>query len=114
MSVEFIDVIRVTQHVGSRVDYTPNIFVHSWGVKPTYTIPPNIYTITRRAYDPIHNFHGFVLRSNHERLRLKRVDLKHICLEELLARIRQDVRDDLLNNACSPANHALGDASSND
>ena len=26
MSVEFLDVVRVSQHVGSRVDYTPNIF----------------------------------------------------------------------------------------
>ena len=26
-SVEFLDVVRVTQHVGSRVDYTPLIFV---------------------------------------------------------------------------------------
>ena len=114
MSVEFIDVISVTQHVGSRVDYTPNIFVHSWGVNPTYTIPPNIYTITRRAYDPIRNFHGFVLRSNHERLRLKRVELKLIRFEELITRILVDVRYDVLNNSCSPANHALGDASSND
>ena len=39
-SVEFLDVVRVTQHVGSRVDYTPNIFVHSWGVNPTDTTPP--------------------------------------------------------------------------
>ena len=27
-SVKFLDVVRVTQHVGSRVDYTPNIFIH--------------------------------------------------------------------------------------
>ena len=52
-SVEFPDVVRVTHHVGSRVDYTPNIFVHSWGVNPTDTIPDNVSTITRHAYDPI-------------------------------------------------------------
>ena len=70
-SVEFIDVVCVTQHIGSCVDYTPNIFVYSWGVKPTDTITANVSTITRSAYDPICYFHGFVLRSNQERLRLK-------------------------------------------
>ena len=29
MSVEFIDVVRTTQHVGSRVDYTPNILLQN-------------------------------------------------------------------------------------
>ena len=67
-SVKFLDAFRVTQHVGSCVDYTPNIFVHSWGVYPTDTITANVSTITRRAYDPIRSFHGLVLRSNHERL----------------------------------------------
>ena len=52
-SVEFLDVVSVTQHVGSRVDYTPNIFIHSWGFNPTDTIPANVSTITWRAYDPI-------------------------------------------------------------
>ena len=40
-SVEFLDVVRKTQHVGSRVDYTPNIFVHSWGFNPTDMFPTN-------------------------------------------------------------------------
>ena len=71
MSVEFLDVVRVTQHVGSRVDYTPNIFVHSWGVNPTDTIPANVSTTTRRSHDTIRYFHGFVFWSNHKRLRLK-------------------------------------------
>ena len=114
MSVEFLDVVCVTHPVGSRVDYTPNIFIHSWGVNPTDTITPNVSTITQCAYDPIRTFHGLVLQSNHERLRLKRIEFKRIRLEELLARIRGYVRDDVFNNACSPANHALGDASSND
>ena len=114
MSIKFLDVVRVTQHVGSCVDYTPHIFIHSWGVNLTDTIPPNLSTFTSRAYDPISNFHGFVLRSNHERLSLKRIDLKHIRFEELLARIKGDVHEDVLHNACYPANHALGDALSID
>ena len=28
-SVKFLDVVPVTQHIGSCVDYTPNIFIHS-------------------------------------------------------------------------------------
>ena len=110
-SVEFLDVVRVTQHVGSRFNYTPNIFVHSWGVNPTDTVPANVSTITRRAYDPICSFHGLVLRSNHKHLRLKLIELKRIRFEELLARIFQDVHDDV---SASPVNHALGDALSND
>ena len=88
-------------------------FFHFWGVNPTDTIPPNVSTITRNAHDTIRTFHGFFLQSNHERLRLKRVGLKRIRFEELLARIRGDVHVDVINNACSPSNHALGDASSN-
>ena len=113
-SVEFLDVVRTTQHVGSCVDYTPNIFVHSWGVNPTDIIPANVSTITRRAYDPICYFRGFVLRSNHERLRLKRIELKRIRLKEYFAGICQDVRDKVAANLCVPANNALGDALSND
>ena len=107
-SVEFLNVVCTTQHVGSCFDYSPNIFVHSWGVNPTDTISVNVFNITRRAYDPIFYFRGFVLRSNHERFRLKRIELKRIRFEELLARIRQYVRDDVVDNACSPANNALG------
>ena len=113
-SVEFLDVFRVTQNVGSRVNYTLNIFIHFWGVNPTDTVSANVYIITRRAYDHIWSFHGFVLRSNHERLRLKRIELKHIRFEKLLARTRQDVRDDVVANVCSPANHALDDFLYND
>ena len=98
-SVEFIYVVRTIQHVGSRVNHTPNIFVHSWGVNPTDIIPANVYTITRRAYDPIVSFHGFILQSNHDRLRLKRIELKRIRVEEYLARICQDVRDEVAANA---------------
>ena len=65
-SVKFLDIVRVTQHVGSRVDYTLNIFVHSLGVNPTDTIPVNVSTITQRAYDPICSFCGFILWSNND------------------------------------------------
>ena len=51
MSVNFLDVVRVTHHIGSRVNYTPYIFVHSWGVNPTDTTPPNVSTITWRAFE---------------------------------------------------------------
>ena len=104
-SVKFIDVVRKTQHVRSRVDYTPNIFVHSCGVNPTDMIPTNFSTITRRAYDPIVSFHGFVLRSNHDCLRLKRIELKRICVKEYLARIRQDVRDEVAANTRAYVDH---------
>ena len=104
-SVEFLDILRTTQHVGIRVDYTPNIFVHSWGVNPTDMIPANVSIITRRAYDPIVSFHGFVLRSNHVSLRLKRIALKRIRVEEYLARIYKDVRDEVAANARAPVNH---------
>ena len=112
--VEFLDVVRTTQHVRSRVDYTPIIFVHSWGINTTDMFPPNVSTINQRTYDPIRSFHGFVLRSNHECLRLKHIELKRIRSEELLDRIRQDVRDNVVDNACYPANHALGEALYND
>ena len=113
-SVKFLDVVRVTQQVGSCVDYTPKICIPSWGVNPTDMIPANVYTINQRAYDPIRCFRGFVLRSNHERLRLKLIELKRIRFKELLARIRQDFREDVVANVCSPAYHALGDDLSND
>ena len=54
------------------------------------------------------------MQSNQERLRLKRIDLKCICFEELLARICKDVRDDVAANVCSTVNNVLGDALSND
>ena len=112
MSVTML--LTITQHVGSSVDYTPNIFIHSWGVNITDMIPANFSTITWLAYDPIRYFHGFVLRSNHERLRLKQIDLKCIHFEELLDIICQDIRDFVAANVCAPVNNALGDALSND
>ena len=80
-SVEFLDIFRTTQHVGSNVDYTPNIFVHSWGINPTDMFPPNVSIITWRAYDTLDTFHGFVLLSNHKLLILERIELKRICIK---------------------------------
>ena len=45
---------------------------------------------------------------------MKQIELKRIRFEDLLARIRQDVRDNVFANVCSPVNNALGDALSND
>ena len=112
-SVEFIDVVRTTHHVRSCVDYTPNIFIHSWGINPTDMLPPNVSTITRHAYDPIVTFHGFVLRSNHERLRLKRIELKRIRVKEYLSRIHQDVCDEVDANVRVAVCNDLGSVMSN-
>ena len=81
------------------VIFTPNIFIHDWGTNPTVMFHIDSI-ITQRAYDPITVERGIVLRCNHEYLRLRRVDKNHF------ARIRQDIREDVINNACSPANHA--------
>ena len=109
-SVEFLGVVRTNQHIRSRVaSWTPNLFVHSWGSYPT-TIPPNFSIITRRAYNLPVTFHGLVLRSNNERLRLKRIESRRIRVEELLDRIRQDIRDKVRANICVPVRNELGDA----
>ena len=113
-SVKSFHIVRVTQHVGIRVDYTPNIFVQSWGINPTDTITANVSTITRRAYDHIVTFHGFVLWSNHERLRSKRIELKRIHVKEYLARILQNVSDEVAANVRAPVNNVLGDDLYND
>ena len=114
-SVEFFDVVRTTQHVQSRVaSWIPNIFVHSWVLYPTTMIPPNVYTMTRHAYNLPVTFHGLVLRSNQERLRLKRIESRQINVEEYLARISQDICDKVAANFFAPINNALGDALSDD
>ena len=102
MSVKFLDVVRTTQHIGSRVDYTSNIFIHSQVVNPTDMITANVSNITRHVYDPIGSFHGFILRSNHKRLRLERIVLKRIFVVEYLARVRQDVHDKVATNSHAP------------
>ena len=77
--VKFLDVVRTTQHVRSYVSsWTPNIFVQSWSLYPTNMIPPNVSTITLCPYNLPVTFHGLVLRSNHERLRLKRIETRRI------------------------------------
>ena len=114
-SVEFINVVRKTHHVRSRVaSWTPNLFVHSRGINPTDMIPPNVSTITRRAYNLPVTFHGIILPSNHKRLRLKCIELKCICVEEYLAKICGEIRDKVTANVCAPVNNALGDSLSDD
>ena len=76
-------------------------------------IYPTVSNITWCAYGHITTQRGFVLRCNHKRLILKRVERKRIGIENHLARIHQDIRDNVaFNYACSPVNHALGDATS--
>ena len=82
MRVEFIRFVHVTLDA-EVVIYTPNIFVHDWGTNPIM-IYPTISNITRRAYNPITNQRGFVLRCNHKRLKLKRVERKRIGPEIIL------------------------------
>ena len=77
-------------------------------------IPPNVSTITGRAYDSIFSVHVFVMRSNHKQLGRKRIELKRIRFEEYLAIIRQYVSEDVAANVCFPVNNALVDALSND
>ena len=77
-------------------------------------LPHNVSTITRRAYDPIIFFHGFVLRSNHERLKLKRIELKCIRVKEYIARICQDISEKVAANVRFPDNNSLVDALFND
>ena len=73
---------------------------------------PTVSNFTQRVYVPITTQKGFRRRCNHERLRLKWVEWKKVPIEDHLPRVRQDMRDDVADNyACSPVNHALGDAS---
>ena len=58
-------------------------------------IPHTVSTITRRAYNVPVTPHALVLRFNHGRLRLKRVEWRQTRHRELLARIRQDMRDEV-------------------
>ena len=77
-------------------------------------IPPNVSTITRRAYNLIVTFHGLVLRSNHKRLILKHIESIRIRVEELLARIFQDICDEVCSNVRVPIFNELGPALSDD
>ena len=95
MNVEFLDAARATHQVGSRVaSWTENIFVNSWGPYPTL-ITHTVSIIKRRAYNVPVTLHALVLQANHERLRLKRVEWRQTCHRELLARIRQDMREEV-------------------
>ena len=95
MSVEFLNAAHATQQVGSRVAYwTEKIFVHSWCPYPTM-ITHTVSTITRRAYNVPVTLHALVLRSNHKRLRLKRFEWRQTRHRDLLARICQDMCDEV-------------------
>ena len=58
-------------------------------------IPHTVSTITRRAYNVPVTPHTLVLQANDEHLRLKRVEWRQTLHRELLARIRQDMRDEV-------------------
>ena len=77
-------------------------------------IPPTVSTITRCAYNLLVTFHKLVLRSNHECLRLKRVESRRISVEYLLARIRQAVCDEVHDNVPVAVRNYLGAALSDD
>ena len=66
-------------------------------------IYPTVSNITRRVYDPITTQRGLILKYNHKRLRLKMVERKRVALDNYLARICQDMRDDVaVNDAFTP------------
>ena len=78
-----------------KLSCTLQIFLFMIGVQYPTVINPTVSNFTRRAYDPITTQRGLVLRCNHERLRLKRVERKRIGLENHLARICQNICDDV-------------------
>ena len=95
MSVKFLDAARATQKVGSRVaTWTENICVHSWGPYPT-SILHNVSTIKRHAYDVPVTPPTLTLRANHKRLIMNCVERRRTLHRELLARIHQDMRDEV-------------------
>ena len=53
------------------------------------------------------------MRSNHKRLRLNRIELKYNRFEEMIARICQDVSENVTANVCYPVNNILGDVARN-
>ena len=107
-SVEFIRFADVTLDSTNSVITTPNIFVHEWVTYPTM-IGPIFSNFTCRSYVPITSQKGFRQRCNHERLRLKWVEIKRVALECHLARFLQDMRDDVAANyTFPPLNNALG------
>ena len=76
--------------------------------------PPNVSNINRHAYNLSITFHGLVLRFNHERPMLNRIELKRIRVEKYLARVCQDIRNEVAANVLAPVNNALGDSLSDD
>ena len=62
---------------------------------------PNVPNITRRSYNVPVTPHTLVMRSNHERLKLKCVEWRRTRHRELLARICQDMRDEVCAEWCA-------------
>ena len=93
-SVQFLRFADVTSDSTKDVISTRNIFVHDWGNYPTM-LRPTCSNYTCRAYVPITSQKGFRQRCNHERLRLKCVERKRVAFERHLARVRQDMHDDV-------------------
>ena len=56
---------------------------------------PNVSDFNRRVYVPITSQKGFRQRYNHKCLRLKWVKVKIVAHEDHIARVRQDMRDDV-------------------
>ena len=74
-------------------------------------IGPTGSNYTCRAYVPITSQKGFRQRCKHERLHLKWVEIKRVAPECHLARVRQDMRDEVAVNYTFPLlNNAFGDA----
>ena len=100
-SAKFIEFADVTSDTNKVVISNPNIFVHEWGTYPTM-IEPTVSNYTCCTYIPINSQKGFRQRCNHERLRLKWVEGKWVALEGHLARVCQDMRDDVAANYTFP------------
>ena len=110
-SVQFIRFADVTSDSTSNIISNRNIFVHPWGNYPTL-IRPTCSKYTCRAYVPITCQKGLIQRCNHERLRLTWVERKIVAFERQLARVCQDMSDDVAANYVFPSlNNALGMAS---
>ena len=71
-----------------------NIFVYSWVPYPNM-IPHTVSTIKKCSYDVPVNLHALACRSNHERLQLIHVERRQTLHIELLARIFQDIHDEV-------------------
>ena len=100
-SVKFIEFADVTSDTKGVIS-TPNIFVHEWVTYPNM-IGRTVSNYTCRVYVPITSQKGFRQWCNQERLRLKWVKGKLVALEGHLARVFQDMRDDVAEKYTVPS-----------